>query len=146
MRGFGIFGVGDQDRDEQLRIEDVDAHGGIHFFRSMCGALGLRGLLLKAEDPPSSVCLNDAKTSGGIFGIGLNGGDGDVGPGIDVLLEHLPIVHLINVIAGEDDGVGGTLAADGVDVLVNCVGGAEIPTGGDAHLRRQNFDEVAQSH
>ncbi len=68
------------------------------------------------------------------------------GARIDVLLQHLAVIHFVDVVAGENDGVVGTLAADGIDILVNGVRGAEIPTGGDAHLRRQDFDEVAESH
>ena len=112
----------------------------------MCGALGLRGLLLKAEHAPLSVCFDDAKAMGGFRGVGFDGGDGDVSAGIDVLLEHLAVVHLVDVIAGENDGISGTLAADGINILVDGVGGAQIPAGGDAHLRRQNFNEVAESH
>ena len=146
VRGFGILGIGEQDGDQQLRVEDIYAHGGICFVRAVRGALGLRRLLLKAEHAPLSVGLDDAKTMGGFRGVGFDGGHGDVGAGIDVLLEHLAVVHLVDVIAGENDDVGGTLAADGINILVDGVGGAEIPAGGDAHLRRQNFDEVAESH
>ena len=79
-------------------------------------------------------------------GIDFDGGYGDVSARIHVLLKHLAIIHFIDVIARENDGVVGALAADGIDILVNGVRGAEIPTRGDAHLRRQNFDEVAESH
>ena len=79
-------------------------------------------------------------------GVDFDGGHGDVGAGIHVLLQHLAVIHLVDVVAGKDDGVVGALAADGIDVLIDGVGGAQVPAGGDAHLRRQDFDEVAQAH
>ena len=72
-------------------------------------------------------------------------GHGHIGAGIHVLLKHLLVIHFVDVVAGENDDVARVLAADGINILVNGVGGAEIPIGGDAHLRRQNFDEFAES-
>ena len=79
-------------------------------------------------------------------GVDFDGGHGDVGAGIHVLLQHLSVVHLVDVVAGKNDDVVGALAADGIDVLVDGVGGAQVPVGGDAHLRRKNFDEFAEPH
>src|SRR4029077_6760854 len=112
VRGFGIFGIGNQDGDKQLRIEDIYAHGGVHFFGAVRGALGLRGLFFKAEDAPLRVGLDDAKAMGGFGGIGFDGGDGDVSARVHMLPEHLSVVHLVDVVSGENDGVGGALAAD----------------------------------
>ena len=79
-------------------------------------------------------------------GIHFDGGDGDVGAGIDVLLEHFLVIHFVDVIAGKDEDEIGLLAADGIDVLIDGVGGALIPVLGDAHLRREHFDEIAVAH
>ena len=110
------------------------------------GGLGIDGLFLEAEDAPLRVRLDDAETAGGFGAIHLDGGDGDVGVGVHVLLEHLAVVHLVDVVAGKNDGVGGALAADGIDVLIDGVGGAQVPIGRNAHLRREHFDEFAESH
>jgi hypothetical protein len=61
-----------------------------------------------------------------------------------MLLEHEGIVHLVDVIAGEDDDVLGFFGADGVDVLVDGIGGALIPRLGDALHRREYLDELAE--
>ena len=143
---FGIFGVGDQDGDQQLRIEDVDAHGGVDFVRMQARALGLGRLFLEAQDAPVRVGFDDAEAPGGLGGVDLDGGDGDVGAGIHVLLQHLPVIHFVDVVAGQDEDVVRVLAADRIDILIDGVGGAQIPIRGNAHLRRQHFDEFAEPH
>ncbi len=72
------------------------------------------------------------------------GGEGDVGAGVAVLLQHEGVVHLVDVVAGEDDDVLGLLGADGVDVLVDGVGGALVPGLGDALHGREDLDELAE--
>ena len=47
--------------------------------------------------------------------------------GIDVLAQHHLVVHLVDVIAGEDHHVFGPVGLDDVDVLVDRVRGAFIP-------------------
>ena len=142
----GSSASADQDGDEQLRIEDVNAHGGVDFVGRCAERLGSAGFSSKPRTRHLRVGFDDAKAPRGFRGINFDGGHGNVGARINVLLEHLAIIHFVDVIARENDGVGGALAADGVDILVDGVRGAQIPTGGDAHLRRQNFDEVAESH
>ena len=61
-----------------------------------------------------------------------------------MLLEHAAVVHLVDVVAGEDEDVLGLLGADGVDVLVDGVGGALVPGLGDALHGRKNLDELAE--
>ena len=63
-----------------------------------------------------------------------------------MLLEHRLVIHLVDVVAGKNEDVIGLLAADGIDVLIDGVGGALIPVLRDAHLRRQHFDEIAVAH
>ena len=69
--------------------------------------------------------------------------DGDVGAGVDVLDQHPLVVHLVDVIAGEDDDVFGRVAVDDVDVLEHRVGGARVPLVlGDALARRQDVEAL----
>ena len=58
--------------------------------------------------------------------------------------QHLLVVHLVDVIAGEHDDVARVLADDRVEVLVHRVGGALVPVLADALLRRQDLDELAE--
>jgi len=105
----------------------------------------MSGLFFEADDAPVLVDFNDAELVGGLGRGNLDGADGDVRAGIEMLLEHLGIVHFVDVIAGEDKNIFRAFAADGVDVLVDGVGGAAIPLFADAHLRRQNFDKFAEA-
>ena len=61
----------------------------------------------------------------------------------DVLLEYFLIIHLVNVIAGEQRDVLRRVALDDVDVLIDRVGRAAIPHGlGDALRGRQNIEAL----
>src|SRR6266851_9198438 len=60
---------------------------------------------------------------------------------LDVLLQHELIIHLVDVISGEQYDKFGVVGLDDVDVLVNCVGCPEIPVLlGNALTGRQNIE------
>ena len=58
--------------------------------------------------------------------------------------QHLRVVHLVDVVARQDDDVARRFAGDRVEVLEDGIGGAEIPVLADALLWRQDLDELAQ--
>ena len=68
----------------------------------------------------------------------------DIGAVVDVRLQHPAVIHLVDVIAGQDDHVARVFAHDGVQVLVDGVGGALVPLLADALLRRHDLDELAE--
>src|SRR5256714_120976 len=140
---LGILGIGQQDGDHQLSVEDVDAHGGVAMPGMVRGLFWLRGLFLEADNAPVLVDFDDPKLPRRLFDRNLNGGDGDLRSGVKVLLKHLRVVHLVNMITGKDEDELRTLAADRVDVLVNRVGRALIPLLRDAHLRRWGFSIIS---
>ena len=59
--------------------------------------------------------------------------------------EHARVIHFVDMVPGEDQHVFSVVAAQDVDVLVHRVGGAAVPVGGDALLRRQQFDELFEA-
>jgi len=146
VAGGGVFGVGNENGDKELAIEDIHAHRGVGHGGIGARTFGTGGLLFKADDAPVFVGFKDAKSLGRGIRRDFNCSDGDIRPRVGVLLKHFSVIHFINVIARQNHDVARTLAADGVDVLVDGVGGAEIPVGGDAHLRGKDFDEVAEAH
>ena len=110
-----------------------------------CERFGECGLFLEADDPPVRVGFDHAEAARRFLRRNLERGHGHIGSGIHMLLEHFLVVHLVDVVAGKNDDVARVLAADGINVLVNGVGGSQIPIGRDAHLRRQDFDEFAEA-
>ena len=62
-----------------------------------------------------------------------------------MLLKHFLVIHLVDVVAGQNDDVAGVLAANRINILVNSVGGSEVPIGRDPHLRREDFDEFSEA-
>ena len=106
--------------------------------------LGLAGLFLEAADAPMLVGFDNAELLRGFRGGNLQCGHSDVGAGIEMLLEHLGVIHFVDVVAGENEGELGAFAADGVDVLVDGVGGAHVPVFADPLHGRQDFDKLAQ--
>ena len=54
------------------------------------------------------------------------------------------VVHLVDVVAGQDHHVLGPLLLERVDVLIDGVGRALVPVLVDALLRRHDVDELAQ--
>ena len=64
-------------------------------------------------------------------------------PCVHMLLQHELVVHFIDVIARQHDDVFGVVALDDVDVLINRVGGAEIPAVlGNALARGQDIEAL----
>ena len=58
-----------------------------------------------------------------------------------MLLQHELVVHLVDVISGEQHDKFGVVRLDDVDVLVNCVRRPEIPVRlGNALAGRQNIE------
>ena len=145
VAGLGILGIGKEHRNHELGIENVDAHRGIAMSSVVRRFLGRSGFFLEADDAPILVHFDNAELAGGLRDGNLNRGDGDLAAGICVLLEHLGVVHLVDVIAGKNKHEFGALAADGVDVLINGVRRALIPGLRNAHLRGNHFDVFAEA-
>ena len=62
------------------------------------------GLLEKRDDAVGLVDMHDAE-AGRLQPRHLDAADRDVGAVLDVLLQHQLVVHLVDVVAGQDDDV-----------------------------------------
>src|SRR4029077_15580801 len=132
VAGVWILSILKQHGNEDVGVEEVDAHRPSNFL-SVPGRAqsGLFGFFFEAVDAAVLVDVNHAEAEG-LGEIDLDGGQGDVGSRLFVLLHHLAVVHFVDVIAGKNDDVFGLLGADGINVLINRIGCALIPLVADA--------------
>src|SRR6266702_2569160 len=79
-----------------------------------------------------------------LAGINEDGCEGDISAGLLMLLEHQLVVHLVDVVARKDENVLGTLAADGINVLINGIGCALVPIFADALHGWQDLNELSE--
>ena len=85
---------------------------------------------------------HDAET-GSLGARDLETADGHVRALVDMLLQHRFVIHLVDVIAGQQHDEFRIVALDDVDVLEHRVGGAAIPVIlGNALTRRQNVETL----
>ena len=126
-----------QPASQRLLREDVDAHRGEV-------ALGLLGLLLPLDDPVVLVEGEDAHPRR----LGQrHAADGDrhVGAVAAVGRHERLVVHLVDVVAGEDQDDVGRVVLDDVDVAQDGIGRAAVPLGELAALdvRLEQLDPAA---
>src|SRR6266571_6266257 len=117
--GFSRSCVLDEDADQRVAIEYVDAH------RTQCTARLLR-LLLKRDDPPPGIRFQNAKTVT-LLGRYDHGAQGDIGTMLLVKGDHRRIVHAINMVTGQHEHIVATRFHNEAEILVNRVGGALVP-------------------
>ena len=119
-------------RHQHLDVEDVDAHRGQA--PGWPGGRCLR-LLEEAGQPILLVDLQDAEAAGFLRRDSRCTAERRAGAALAVEAQHLRVVHLVDVVAGQHDQVPRVLAQDRVEVLVDRVGGAEVPVLADPLLR-----------
>src|ERR1700733_13832703 len=143
--GIRVASVFPQNAQQHVRTENIDAHGGAHHIRVEDRGRGvaMAGLLLEADDAVVRPDLGDAETLG-FPGVDLDGGDGDVGVVQAVPIDHLAIIHLVNVVGGEDQGEVGLFDEDALAILEDGIGGAEEPILADGLHGRDNLDKFAE--
>ena len=134
VAGMRVGGIADQLFVKKRRVEDVDAHACQRHVREPRSRLGLRGLFVEANDVRCRIDGHHAILRRGRER-NLDAANRDVGLATDVLGEELRIVHLVDVIAGENQNVPRRVAAQDVEVLVDRVRGPFVPVDGDALLR-----------
>ena len=107
--------------------------------------LGFGGLLFEFIDAAVLIGIHDTEAAR-LLDRHIDNGDGGGSVHLLVVVEHGAIVHLIDVVAGEDEHIVGIIAVDEVEVLVDGIGRALVPVGGLAALiRRQHHDTAAHA-
>ena len=108
-------------------------------------ALGMRGLFLEFRDRVVFVHAHDAKARRILPGH-LHNGDGTVRARFFVVGEHLGVIHLVDVVAREDEHILGVVHVDKADVLEDGVGRALIPRRtARALIRRQDVHAAVRA-
>ena len=108
--------------------EDIDAHAGQRLVGLVRHAGRVFWLLQKRHDAVGAVDRHNAET-GRFLARHLDAADRHIGLTFVVHLQHRLVVHLVDVVAGENDDVVRTVALDDVDVLIHRIGGAGVPLG-----------------
>ena len=137
---------------ERFFAEYVDAHAGQVVFVLPGVAFGhfglpilqqlLFGLFDEGPDTAVAVHLHDAE-SRSFAGDDRNGGQGHVCALVDVVLHQLLKIHLVELIAAQDEHVVVIVGIDVVHGLAHGVGGALVPlAAGGGLLGGQHVDEA----
>ncbi len=129
--------------DQHVNFEDVHAHRSKRKIRRAGNWRRVVRLLLKTGNAIGVVDGDNAE-SWAVGDRNLDGGNRQRRLTLEVEPEHLRVVHLVDVIARQDDHVTGAFPDDRVEILIDRVGRPEIPVFAHALLRRQNLDELAQ--
>ena len=142
MTRLGILRILQQHRNEDVGIEDIDAHRG----RNLCRIVGraqisLLRLFLEADDPAVAIDLDHSKMTA-LCRVHQDGRHRHIGARLVMLLQHEPVIHLVDVIAGKNHHVLGLLRADGINILLNRIGRPHIPVFAYPLHRGQYLDEL----
>ena len=127
----------------QAGSENVNPHRGQTVLRIVRHRRRLARLLQKALDAVLVVDLHDAEVGAFAQRRG-DAADGQIGLVVQVCLDHVAIVHFVNMVAGQDENVFRIGFLDAVNVLVNGVGRALVPVLVDALLGRQHVDVLLE--
>ena len=129
---------------KKLRPENVNPHRREAVVGLVRKFLRNDRFLREADDPVGFVHLQHAKPPGRDAGRDFQRADGQIRAAFQVGLKHFRVVHLVNVVPGQDQHVLGMLTLDRVNVLVNGVAGPLVPVFVDPLLRRHHVEELAE--
>src|SRR5450631_955114 len=95
------------------------------------------------HDPVCFIGGQDAEFVGAFDGH-VNHTHRNVGFALFVICNHRTIVHLINMVAGKNQHMGGVVGTDEFQILIHRVRGASIPIRADLLLSGNQFHELAE--
>ena len=121
-----IGGVAAELVEQEVRVEHVDAHARERHVGPSPHRRRLLRLFNKRADEIVGVDMHDPER-GRLAERNLEAADGHVGGLLHMLREHLFVVHLVDVIARQDDDVFRRVALDDVDVLIDRVRRPGVP-------------------
>ena len=104
---------------------------------------GCSGFSMKGGDPVVLVHRHHPERSR-LFQTDRQTGNGHRRSGVAVALQHRRIIHPVDVISREDQGILGAASLQQIEVLVDRVRGAAVPRFARPHLRRDRRDVLSE--
>ena len=123
---FWVSRIALQGVDEERGLEDVDPHARQRRVGFTRHGRRIGRLLQKADDLITGIHMHHAQRCRLQPGH-LDTADRYIRAGCGMLLKHDFVVHLVDVIARQDDHVFGIGAGNDVDVLIHRVRGSQVP-------------------
>ena len=128
-------------RNERLAVENINTHRGLEEF--LVGGMPdlpkklarnpervdhgrILGFFHEARDAPLAVRGHDAE-SGHRLALDRDRSDREIRSGVDVLADHLAIIHPVKLVAAQDDEIFAAVLEKISQVLPHCIGCALIP-------------------
>ena len=122
----GVRRITPQLVQQELRLENIDAHAGERSVGLSGHRRRILGLFHKGPDDVIPIGIHDPET--GCLNAGnLDAADRHIGILLRMLLQHGLVIHFVDVIASQHHKVFRVVTFDNVQVLVNGVGSALIP-------------------
>ncbi len=141
---LGLAGsVPDEFLEENACVEDVDAHRGIASIVLSRNRDGLFRLFLKPLHPSALSDVHNAQLPAVLFRP-LHDPDREVRSFPNVEFEHPGIVHLVDVVSGEDEHEVRVLLLEGIEVLIDGIRCSTVPVFADSLLGRDDVDVLVQ--
>ena len=100
-------------------------------------------LLYKVRNPQVLIDVDHAESMG-LFDRNIDCADHGIGIFGDQPMEHFHIVHLVDMVAGEDEHIVRLFVVEQEEVLIDRVGGALVPFFADPLLGWNRGDEFAE--
>ena len=98
--------------------------------KARVGSLGIdggcAGFSIEVRNPEIFIHMDDAESMG-IFDRNIDRADHGIGAFGEQPMEHLHIVHLVDVVARQDEHIVRLFGVEQKQVLIDCVGGALVP-------------------
>ena len=144
MRGMRIIGVAGQLLVKKIGVEHVNAHARQRHIGVARGRLRMLGLFMEGDHALLIVHRHHAEFPG-ILDRHIDAGHRHVGRIGGMKRQHFAVIHLVNVVARQDQDIGRIVVAQDVHVLEHRIGGTAVPHGFvDALLRRHQLDELVE--
>ena len=124
-------------------LKDINPHIGQDEIRMAGNGLGNFGFLLEADDPILLIDLKNPELPGKIL-VHLDDRRGEIGLFLQVVGDHLHVVHLVDMVAGEDQDQIRSIQLQNIDVLVDGIGRPQIPILPHPLLGGDEVDEFVQ--